>query len=38
MTLLTQKKALQHVPQCTRGGLLADCLTTSLNVQKKKIK
>jgi hypothetical protein len=35
MSLLMQKKALQHVQQCTRGGLLADCLITHLNIQNK---
>ncbi len=29
-----QEKALQHVPQCTRVGLLAECIATYLNVQK----
>ncbi len=35
MILLYQKKALKHVPLCTKGGLLANCLATHFNVQKK---
>ncbi len=34
MIIPYQEKALKHVPLCTKGGLLANCFATHLNVQK----
>jgi hypothetical protein len=34
MILPYQEKALKPIPLCTKGGLLANCFATHLNVQK----